>query len=257
MNAQVPAQQFIAQPSVQSLLLQCRFNGTVLGSATGFLSQNAQGRHYLLTNRHVVTGRRQDDNQPMHRMGGVPNELVIWHNRTTGIGQWIAKVEPLYGADDVPLWREHPNLGAQADIVALPLTQLDEVRDYSYDLNNPGADIQVGVADPVSVVGFPFGLAGGGLFAIWATGFQATEPIADFGDRPTLLIDCRSRSGQSGSPVIAYRSGGMLPMAGGGAAAFAGPVWRLIGMYSGRINAESDLGIVWKLSALRELMAPL
>jgi hypothetical protein len=137
--------------------------------------------------------------------------------------------------------------------VALPLTQVEDVHIYPYDLGNPGPDIQVGVADPVSVVGFPFGMAGGGLFAIWATGFQATEPIANFGELPVQLIDCRSRQGQSGSPVISYRNGGLVAMTNGDSVAFAGPVWRLIGMYSGRINAESDLRMVWKVQALREL----
>ncbi|WP_428910707.1 hypothetical protein [Niallia sp. Krafla_26] len=43
-------------------------------------------------------------------------------------------------------------------------------------------------------------------------------------DLPLLLIDhCRSRQGQSGSPVIAYRK-------------------------------ESDLGLVWKASAIKELI---
>jgi hypothetical protein len=41
---------------------------------------------------------------------------------------------------------------------------------FPYDPVNTGPAIQVGPSDPVSVVGFPFGIAGGGLFAIWATG---------------------------------------------------------------------------------------
>jgi hypothetical protein len=83
---------------------------------------------------------------------------------------------------------------------------------------------------------------------------MATEPVADFADLPVSLIDCRSRQGQSGSPVISFRSGGMVAMSDGSSAAFAGPVWRFIGVYSGRLNAESDLGIVWKAAALTELI---
>lgn len=245
----------IAQPSVQSLLLQMRFNDQILGSATGFLVQGPVGP-LLLTNRHVVTGRQQDTGAPLSATAGVPNELIIWHNRHTRLGEWVAKREPLY-AHEVPLWKEHPTLGARADIVALPLTQIEDVHSYPYDPAKPGADIMVGPADLVSVVGFPFGMAGGGLFAIWATGFLATEPIADFADLPVSLIDCRSRQGQSGSPVISYRSGGMVAMSNGDTSAFAGPVWRFIGMYSGRVNPESDLGIVWKTSALAELIASL
>lgn len=43
-------------------------------------------------------------------------------------------------------------------------------------------------------------------------------------------------------------------MADGSSAAFGGPVSKLIGIYSGRINSESDLGIVWKTSAILELV---
>jgi hypothetical protein len=41
----------------------------------------------------------------------------------------------------------------------------------------------------------------------------------------------------------------------GSATAFEGSVSRLLGIYSGRINDESDLGIVWKVSAVAELIA--
>jgi len=245
----------VAQPSVQSLLVQMCFNGTQLGSGTGFVVIGPKGP-VLITNRHIATGRHQETGKPLSGTGGIPNELIIWHNRRAKLGEWLAKREPLY-AGEAPLWREHPKLGARADFVALALTQLDDVELYPYDPANPGAAIAVGPADSVSVIGFPFGLAGGGLFAIWATGFLATEPVADFADLPVSLVDCRSRQGQSGSPVVAYRSGGMVAIEGGGASAFSGPVWRFIGVYSGRVNPESDLGLVWKTSALAELMRAL
>jgi hypothetical protein len=45
----------------------------------------------------------------------------------------------------------------------------------------------------------------------------------------------------------------MVGMDDGSAAAFAGPVARFIGIYSGRINDQSDIGIVWKAAAIRQL----
>jgi hypothetical protein len=117
-----------------------------------------------------------------------------------------------------------------------------------------GPDIQIGPSDYVSVVGFPFGLAGGGCLAIWATGFLATEIEVNQFDMPIVLVDCRARQGQSGSAVIAYRSGGLVAMRDGGSVAFSGAVTKFIGIYSGRINSGSDLGIVWKASAIQELL---
>jgi hypothetical protein len=46
-------------------------------------------------------------------------------------------------------------------------------------------------------------------------------------------------------------------MMNGGETMFGRPVWKFMGIYSGRINAESDLGIVWKASALDELIRSL
>jgi Trypsin-like peptidase domain len=242
----------LAKPSAQSLLIQMQFNGQPLATGTAFLVAAASGP-LLVTNRHNVTGRDQASGQPLSPTGGVPNEVLIWHNVKGKLGHWVSRVEPLL-AGDRPLWREHPTLGPKADFVALPLTQLEEVEVYAHDINNVGPNIHVGPAEPVSVIGFPFGLAAGGALGVWATGFVASEPDINFADLPVLLVDCRTRQGQSGSPVIAYRSGGMVAMADGSSAAFSGPVLRFIGIYSGRINAESDLGVVWKAAAIRELV---
>lgn len=242
----------IAKPSVQSLLIQMQFNGQPLATGTAFVVDSSVGP-LLITNRHNVTGINQQTNQPLSSTGGVPNELIIVHNRKGQLGQWVSRTEPLF-AEDTPRWIEHPELGSKADFVALPLTAMDDVELYSYELSNPGPEVFIGPADTVSVVGFPFGITAGGAFAVWATGFLASEPIVDFQELPIQLIDCRSRQGQSGSPVIAYRNGGMVSRADGSSVVFSGPITRLIGVYSGRINSESDLGIVWKSSALKELV---
>ncbi len=43
-------------------------------------------------------------------------------------------------------------------------------------------------------------------------------------------------------------------MKDGNPAIFTGQVTKFLGIYSGRINRESDLGIVWKVSAIAELI---
>ncbi|MEZ5572800.1 MAG: hypothetical protein R3E64_12330 [Halioglobus sp.] len=155
----------------------------------------------------------------------------------------------------MPRWVEHPVLGAKADFVALELTDLNDVELYPYDPSNTGPKIMVGVADTVSVIGFPFGVTAGGVFGVWETGFLASEPMVHLNDLPIQPVDCNTRQRQSGSPIIAYRAGGAVAMEDGGSAVFDGPVEKFIGIYSGRINSESDLGIVWKATALAELIA--
>lgn len=89
---------------------------------------------------------------------------------------------------------------------------------------------------------------------IWTRGAIATEPEADFGGLPRFLIDSRTRPGQSGSPVLFYSAAGLVPTRDGGSAMYSGPVTKLLGVYSGRINGQSDLGFVWKTRVIREII---
>lgn len=162
------------------------------------------------------------------------------------------RVEPLYD-HDMPRWSEHPRLGEKADCVALSLASIDDVEVYPYSLKEPAHRLKLGPAETVSVVGFPFGLRSRGAMAIWATGFIASEIGVDHDQLPQFLIDCRSRPGQSGSPVIAHRPGGMTPLIQERTFATT-PLTELLGIYSGRVNDQSDLGIVWKKSALWDIV---
>ena len=241
----------IALPSVQSLFLELRFNGKPISTATGFVVENAS-TPFLVTNRHVVTGRHNSTDKPLSPTGGLPNEVAIFHNRKGRLGEWIWKIEPLLDGD-IPRWVEHPRLAGQVDCVALPLRSLEEVKLYPYSLDEPAHKLKLGPAETVSVVGFPFGLRSHGSCAIWATGFIATEIGIDHEQLPQFLIDCRSRPGQSGSPVIAHRPGGMTPLMQERTFAST-PLTELLGVYSGRVNEESDMGIVWKKDALRAVV---
>ena len=241
----------VALPSVQSLLLELRFNGEPISTATGFIVEK-DSKPLLVTNRHVVTGRHNVTGKPLSATGGLPNEVAILHNRKGHLGEWIWRVETLLHGDS-PTWIEHPRLPGEIDCVALPLAQLDDVELFPYSLKEPTHKLKLGPAETVSVVGFPFGLRSHGAFAIWATGFIATEVGIDHEQLPQFLIDCRSRPGQSGSPVIAHRPGGMTPLMQERTFATT-PLTELLGVYSGRINEQSDLGIVWKIGALRDLV---
>jgi hypothetical protein len=221
-----------------------------------FFAVAASGTLVLVTNRHVVTGRHQANGQPLHTSGALPEELLI-HHHSQPVGGWTTLVAPLIGADGLPAWREHPTLGAAADFVVLPAACPVGVSIFGYDVAS-NADIRIGTTSIVSVIGFPFGVSGSGTnpgFPVWATGFVASGPTEDYNSLPVFLIDCRSRPGQSGSPVIAYRHGGAAATTRGDVVLETGTSWHFLGVYSGRIDPRSDIGMVWKLSSLRELLA--
>jgi hypothetical protein len=246
----------VEEPSVKSLFIKMYFNDQILSTATGFIANSKHGP-VLVTNRHNVTGKNNDTDKCLSPTGGIPNKVEIMHN-SLRLGEWTPKIEMLYDGNDPgnskPLWKEHPILKGKMDCIALPLTDINDIQLLPYDVENPGKDIDVGPSDTVSVIGFPFNIKVGGFFAVWSTGFVASEPNIDFNDLPIFLIDCRSRPGQSGSPVIVLRRGGTYTNQKGDIIMCNGPIKRLLGIYSGRINSESDLGIVWKMSAIKELV---
>ena len=250
----MPAIPQIQPPSVKSLFCQMRFGEQALSTGTGFVAKTKTG-HVLLTNRHNVTGRHNETGTPLSKTGGVPDNILVYHHLSSRLGAWQGRPEPLYAADGSPLWREHAVFGSRADFVALPLTNISGVDLYPYELTEEPL-IAVAPGDVISIVGFPFGMATGGLLPIWATGFIASEPQVQINgsDLPVFFVDCRSRPGQSGSAVIAHRSGGMVSLENGSSAIYGGPMTRLLGIYSGRVNSDSDIGIVWRTSALRELV---
>jgi hypothetical protein len=243
----------LARPSVASLLIQMRFQTQLLATGTGFLVQRAD-QLWLVTNRHNLRGRHQETNQPLNKHGAIPDEVVIYHNAGGQVGTWIDRVEPLWDATGQSLWREHPILGGAADVVALPLTLTTSIDAYPYDPWSPGFNIMLEPSQRLSIVGFPFGLTAGGLFAVWIGGTVASEPAVDFNNRPIFLVDSRTRPGQSGSPVIYYATGGTFTQASGGMVTYAGTVEEFVGVYSGRINDQSDLGFVWKRSVVCEIV---
>ena len=243
----------ILKSSVQSLYILMLKDDRPLYSATAIVVMSQFGP-LLVTSRHLVTGRNQDTNRILSPSRDVPNQMKIAHNRRGELGEWVIREEKLYDETGTPRWAEHPKLRGSANIIALPLQDVFDVEFFPYDLENTGPDLVVGLTDPISIIGYPFGLRGGLSFPVWASGFIASEPAVDQFDLPTFLIDCRSRPGQAGSAVVAHSNGGSMIMSGGEYKEFNGPVTKLLGIFGGRLNKQSDLGIVWRLSAVREIV---
>jgi len=244
----------LADPTRCALFIQMRFNGVVLSSGTAFVMQAPSGQLVLITNRHNVTGRRQDTGECLSTTtAAVPNEVLIQHHHEEMIGKWLMKVETLY-ENNIPRWIEHPTLGEKADFVALPLRNLADTTTFSWSVEPVKYEQAIAPAETVSVVGFPFGLAYEGFYPIWATGFVASEPRLDYGGLPVFLIDSRTRQGQSGSPVVKHSNGGTILLRNGASVVGAGQTTTWLGIYSGRIHGESDIGMVWKKEAILELV---
>ena len=282
------------------------FEGLILSTATGFLVKYKE-KVFLVTNRHVVTGKNLYTGENLDKdNGALPNCIVVefpYEVETSDKGDtfWSNPFRlKLYKDDDFidenRLWLEHPLYKEKVDVVAIDVTEiynnsiniLQSLRNYkNVDIplyeNIGNIPCIPKVTDKVFVVGYPYGYSTTvkRYLPIWSSANIASEyeenltmPI-NYTDKmheihnkivseedskkreelnkelckinnyevPTFLIDSKTRGGQSGSPVL-----------------FESPIksekkeYHLIGIYSGRVNASSDLGYVWKIEVIKEIL---
>ncbi|MCY3019826.1 MAG: trypsin-like peptidase domain-containing protein [Planctomycetota bacterium] len=239
--------------SATSLIVEQRVNGLSLGTATGFCV-TANEKAFLVTNWHVVSGRNPDTSQPLSPTAGIPDELLIAHHAAGKLGTWVVKPEALLDSQGQRRWLEHPT-GKAVDVVALPLDNLGpDVTTYPLELALAEVDALVLVAMPVSIVGFPFGLTAGGAFPIWKTGHIASDPDLDYDGKPCFLIDATTRGGMSGAPVILRLYGGYATRSAAHVLG-GGPMTKFLGIYSGRLHDQAEIGRVWRPDVIADILA--
>lgn len=226
-----------------------------VGTATAFIL-SMDGSDYLITNWHVVTGKHPASLECIRSDAVVPDVLGVSYLSAplSAATSWVVQYEPLYDEEGAPRWLEHPLLRNQFDVVALPLAKAVGTYRYPYVPDEAAKQFMIAPSDVLSVVGFPFGLSGGNGTAIWVSASVASEPEVNLGSLPRFFIDARTRQGQSGSPVIFYRSGGVFVDVNGQNIGRPGPHRQLVGVYSGRVNSQSDLGFVWKIDEVFDVV---
>ncbi|MBM9469507.1 trypsin-like peptidase domain-containing protein [Nakamurella leprariae] len=235
--------------------------GAELGTATGFLLV-IDGHLDLVSNWHVFAGRSVYDGKHIHHSGATPVALTL-HMPVDLAGFNVKAFRlPLVAEDGTtPTWREHPTLGRTADVAALRLGTVELLAPLANLALGLESDIEVGlrVTDRLSIVGYPCGLAGAGELPVWTQGTIATEPDLNHGRLPRFLIDAKTREGQSGSPVVIHQStlnnvrrSPDGPMA---EVTYTKPRTLFVGVYSGRVNVDVELGFVWRKSLVKDVVS--
>ena len=238
--------------SFTSLYLKLFARGHQISTATGFVVEH-KGRNFLITNWHVLSGRDPETEQPLCKeTAAIPDEIRIAHNLKRAIGSWRFYHERLYTNDDSPRWTEHPR-GREVDVACLRLKGIpNEVKIKPLDLDLADVDLALYPAMPVSVIGFPLGLRPNALFGVWKTGHIASDPDLALRKDASFLIDATTREGMSGSPVVARAIGQY--MTSRGLEITGKMVTRFLGIYSGCIHKDSEIGRVWHPRVIRELL---
>jgi hypothetical protein len=229
-------------------------------TGTGFFVRDSDHAPYLITNRHNVTGRHWQTNALGDRLAPSALRLTVPVARDDArAGFWTQIAVPLGDKDLRPVWLEHPKLGWRVDVVAVPLGHI-QADAFGQDLDfvsypRGGGPARLGIASDVFTIGFPIGFdpIDEPAFPIWTRGSIAWPPKLDWNGRPAFLIDSRSRQGQSGSPVVFYADE-KTDFIGGDGEVRRGPAWGLLGVYSGRLHQDSDIGVVWKRSVIDDIL---
>jgi hypothetical protein len=230
------------------------------GSAFFFM---IEATPFIVTARHNLSGRHWETNTDISSRGVEPTHIrVRFREPTTGSLYNKATLRmndyllPLIDGNGDPYWLEHPEYGRRMDVAALPFSdpENDQTEYWRPETAGSGVDSGVWAAQDVFIVGYPFGHRGALDLPLWIRGTIASEPallhLHNDDPLPMLLVDARTRTGQSGSPVLVLNrhfSDGRVPRLGT-------PRSKLIGVYSGRINDGADLGFVWRIEQVIEIL---
>lgn len=173
--------------------------GQQVDQATAFLYEAMDGRLHLVTNWHVVTGRKPEE-PTKSRTAMTPETLrclVHKRRRPDSRGQQHVRLSQLATVDvhlnsadgNNPAWREHPDFRHRVDVVALDVTDtfLRDVHTFNIvnQIKRLDERFRGDVMDDVFVVGYPLGLSGSthqpGALPLYKRGSIASEPSVSFG----------------------------------------------------------------------------
>lgn len=223
-------------------------DGQQIGNATGFfwLRDNYL---YLITARHVVF-------DPISHL--YPDSLqALIHDNADDLTSHAELTIPLLDANNNQLWREHPVLGDQVDVVAIPINDPNVLSNWHVDAFEPEDLLDEKHALPlgqqVIIVGFPLGFEDTRhrLPMIRAATIASVYPLPFKGDR-YFITDARLHRGASGSPVVAK-------LHDAGAEAHA---WKLLGVHSASLDVSNrdpaqdeklGLNMAWYASLIHEM----
>ncbi|WP_226634591.1 S1 family peptidase [Brevundimonas poindexterae] len=203
------------------------------GWGTGFHYRDKDGNLWLITNWHVLTGRRPDD--PGFLLQGYPSSPtgidVAYLSRRPGGLLHIIRME-LY-SDGKPTWLQG-RLDRGEDVAAIRVELPEDaitpcIQDFCSTFDEtlqPGRD--------VVTIGFPFSQTCESPFPIWKSGMVAAEPDFQFRSQNQNLLDMPGAPGMSGAPVYVREPGYRQAMH----AMELTTVLKFVGIYSGSSGQE-------------------
>jgi hypothetical protein len=149
--------------------------------------------------------------------------------------------------------RSQPNeVGLQRDLVCL-----QDVEGLHKEYNGMGLGQMLGLADDLFILGYPKGMTDFYGRPIWKRATVASEPQFGMSRQKKFFVDCASREGMSGAPVIQFHKTGNVSY-GSSMTIGMGPSTFLHGIYTSRVGKttefEAQIGTVWGRGVIDEII---
>lgn len=197
--------------------------------ATGFFYENQNGV-FLVTNKHVVEGEREEERSP--------NTIEIELRQSVNISR-LSRATLDLDTDNGN--RAYETFNENIDIAVIPLDiELDEFGNTAYSPDDIYQEEQIRVSsgDQAIIVGYPRGITDPqGHFPIIRNALISSH-LYGFGSQPYFLVDARMHQGASGSPVLSQPS--TMQQTSGGVAMYGEPVTKLLGVHSATLAPPLD-----------------
>lgn len=138
-------------------------------------------------------------------------------------------------------------------------TDIRFIQDFTGDPAQLSDEVarRLSVADDLFILGYPKGIVDQNVQPLWKRATVATQPDHGWNGQRTFLVDCASREGMSGAPVVSYVKSGALQI-NGIATLTRQPATFLHGVYVSRVGGgtllEAQIGTVWRSTVIDEII---
>ena len=292
----------MVNPSLSVVHLTMRKGKRELSIGSGVLYRRNAG-YYIATAWHNLTGRHSDSLSLLSKMGALPDNVVatvaLLLTSASSIGSSRMSFTVPLEITDKTSYFVHPVGWPRIDVAVIPIdpnaafvsemrladgsdvsmetkmrqtsvkgsvaTDIQPIQDCAGTFGRIGVvpDELIDPGDDLFVLGYPRGIADYSFEPIWKRATVASDPHGGWNRQPQFLIDCASREGMSGAPVVAFSKTGNVQV-GGMKHIGNGPAAVLHGIYVGRLVDpevtvedrlfEAQIGTVWKRSVIDEII---
>lgn len=213
---------------------------TVVSHGSGFFWRY-EDRVFLVSARHVFSGRDPFTDRPMSTLGFIPMRFRFYPALERSAGVWSRSQGYFhFDGDHSQPWFQDPEFERlRTDIAMVPVADCEFPIKCLNDSPSNFSELMSHIGFECSVVGYPLPNVSGLMTPIWRRGTLASEPLLPIDDKPMFLLDAATSPGFSGAPVFRRHVGpAPVDQPDGSTQVLLDRILstRFIGVYAGRLQ---------------------